>query len=165
MSPLFYSMNSLFTNKSIEKYMKKNSSKYLYVTSVTSNTSKEKAKVYKSKLNSIDLTVKDLIKGIPEAIEKVTDSKEKLTQKGIGLHTKKEYAYVYEEKGQIYIQVSSRKYVTSSSNTYHSGHRSSYYYGYSTRARNIAYSNYANSARQDSVNSRHSSGGGTSSGK
>ena len=82
-----------------------------------------------------------------------------------GLKTDKEYAYIYEENGEIFIQVSSREYINNSGTMYHSRHYHHYYNTYGSTRRSNTYSSYAYSARQKSVNSRTSSGGGTSSGK
>ena len=84
---------------------------------------------------------------------------------GIGLQTDTEYAYVYEEEGLIYIQVSTKKYLNNSGTMYHSLHYHHYYRTYTSNNTSDTYSSYAYSARQRSVNSRTSSGGGTSSGK
>ena len=163
--PMIFSMFSgMFVNKSIQKYLKKEKSKYTYVTSVTNNTNKEKAKVYESKLGSIDATVKDIIDGVPEGINKTTGNEGKIDD-GIGIQTNKEYAFVYRENQKVYIQVSNKKYLNNSGTMYHSNHHG-YYHSYYSRTRPIGtYSNYAYSARQKSVNSRSFSGGGTSSGK
>ena len=64
------------------------------------------------------------------------------------------------------MQVSKKKYVTSNCNAYRSRYRTrGYYRTYSTSSTNSEYTSYLNSARQQSINSRKSSGGGTSSGK
>ena len=154
------------SNQSIQKYISKQSSKYTYVTSVTNNTNNKKAKVYKSSLTTIDAIVKDIIDGVPEGITKTTDVDSSTDDDGIGLQTKKEYAYIYEEDGKIYVQVSDKKYVDSSGgSTYHSS-RSRYYRScYTSSSESSTYSSYAYSAKQKSINSRTSSGGGTSSGK
>lgn len=155
----------LLTNKSMRTYLKKQSSKYEYVTSVTSNENNKKAQLYKSSFSTIDETVKDIIDGVPEGITKTKDLDETTDEDGIGLETSKEYAYVYMENGKVYVQVSEKKYVESSGSTYHSSHRSYYYRTYSSSNENSKYRSYATSARQSSINSRSSSGGGTSSGK
>lgn len=154
------------SNQSIQKYISKQSSKYSYVTSVTNNTNNKKAKVYKSSLKTIDATVKDIIDGVPEGITKTTDVDSSTDDDGIGLQTKKEYAYIYEEDGKIYVQVSDKKYVDSSGgSTYHSSRSRYYRRSYTSSSESSTYSDYAYSARQKSINSRTSSGGGTSSGK
>lgn len=153
-------------NKSIQKYISKQSSKYSYVTSVTNNTNNKKAKVYKSSLTTIDATVKDIIDGVPEGITKTTDVDSSTDDDGIGIQTKKEYAYIYEEDGKIYVQVSDKKYVDSSGgSTYHSSRSRYYRSAYTTSSQSSTYNSYAYSAKQKSINSRTSSGGGTSSGK
>ncbi len=164
--PIISSLFSgLFVNKSIEKYFSKEKTKYEYVTSVTSNVTKDKAKVYKYKSGTLNRAVTDIIDGVPEGITKVIDDDSTTDEDGIGLQTSKEYAYVYEEGGVVYIQVSSKDYVSNSGTTYHS-HRSHYYHrGYNSTRTSSTYTSYANSARQSSINSRTSSGGGTGFGK
>lgn len=154
-----------YTNKSISKYLSKQTTKYTYVTSITNNTNNKKAKVYKSSLSNIDTTVKDIIDGVPEGITETTDSNPNTEEDGIGLQTNKEYAYIYKENKEIYIQVSDKEYVTNSGTMYHSSHSHFYYNTYTSNRNSTVYSNYAYSARQNSINSRTSSGGGTSSGK
>lgn len=163
--PTIISMFSgLFVNKSIQKYLQKETTKYRYETSVTNNTNNEKAKVYESMLGSVDETVKDIIDGVAEGITK-TSGNENNPDEGIGIQTKKEYAFIYKEKQKIYIQVSSKKYLNNSGTMYHSNHYRHYHTYYSGVYSSNKYNNYAYSARQKSVNSRTSSGGGTSSGK
>lgn len=157
--------SGLFTNKSMENYIKKETTKYTYVTSVTNNTNNKKAKVYKSLLTDIDATVKDIIDGVPEGITDTIDSDPNSEDDGIGLRTDKEYAYIYKENNEIFVQVSSKEYVNNSGTMYHSRHYHYYYNTYGSTRKSDTYSSYAYSARQRSVNSRTSSGGGTSSGK
>lgn len=154
-----------FGGKSIEKYLSKAKTKYTYVTSITNNSNRKKAKVYQSKFSTIDATVKDIIDGVPKAITDVIDTVANSQEDGIGIRTKKEYAYVYEENNKIYVQVSSKEYVNRSGTMYHSHHYYHYYGGYTSNRRSTDYTNYAYSARQNSVNSRSFVGGGTSSGK
>lgn len=156
--------SGLFVNKSMQKYFKKETSKYRYETSITNNTNNEKAKVYESKLGTVDATVKDIIDGVPEGITKVSGD-DKKSDEGIGLQTKNEYAFIYKENNKIYIQVSSKKYLNNSGTMYHSNHYRYYHSYYSGSYSSSRYNNYAYSARQKSVNSRTSSGGGTSFGK
>lgn len=158
-------VSGFFENQSIEKYLKNATEKYTYVTSITSNQNNKKAKVYESTYSSIDLTVRDLIDGVPKAITETIDSNPNTDEDGIGLQTKKEYAYIYQENGKIYIQVSDKEYVTSSGTTYHRSHYHHYYNTFGSTRRSTVYSNYAASARQKSINSRTLTGGGTSSGK
>lgn len=167
---IFNLFSGIFVNKSIEKYLIK-STKYKYVTSVTNNSNRKKAKVYESTLSNIDSTVKDIIDEVAEGIEKVksdsiiSNNSLLTNENGIGLQTKKEYAYVYKENGKIYVQVSSKEYMNNSGTMYHSRHYHHYYRTYTSERTNPTYTNYAYSARQRSINSRVSSGGGTSSGK
>ncbi len=164
--PIMLSLFSgLFVNKSIQKYLEKATTKYTYITSVTNNTNKKKAKVYESSFSDIDGTVKDIIDGVPEGITDTIDANPDTEADGIGLQTNNEYAYIYQENGKIYVQVSSKDYVKSSGTMYHSRHHHYYHNTYNSIRRSTKYSNYATSARQRSVNSRTSSGGGTSSGK
>lgn len=109
----------LFVNKSIQKYLQKETTKYRYETSVTNNTNNEKAKIYESMLGSVDETVKDIIDGVPEGITK-TSGNENNPDEGIGLQTKEEYAFIYKEKQKIYIQVSSKKNLNNSRTVYSS---------------------------------------------
>lgn len=156
--------SGLFVNKSMQKYLKKETSKYRYETSITNNTNNEKAKVYESKLKTVDATVKDIINGVPEGITKASGD-DKKSDEGIGLQTKNEYAFIYKENNKIYIQVSSKKYLNNSGTMYHSSHYGHYHSCYMGTRSSSTYNDYAYSARQKSVNSRTSSGGGTSSGK
>lgn len=153
------------SKKSIRNYLKSKSTKYEYVTSITNNENNKKAQVYLSKYTTIDETVKDIISGVPEGITKTKDFDESTSNDGIGLETSNEYAYIYMEDSKVYVQVSEKKYVESSGTTYHSTHYSHYYRTYRTTNENSSYKSYASSARQSSINSRTSSGGGTSSGK
>lgn len=163
LTPMF---QSFFQKKSMRKYIEK-SNKYIYVTSITNNVNKEKAKVYKSLLPTVDSTVKDIIDGIPDAINKVTNSNStsKSINSDVGIQTRDEFAYVYKENSEIFVQVSKKKYVNNSSSTYHSHHSRRYYSTYNSSVTDKSYMDYSSSARQKSVNSRTSMGGGTSSGK
>ncbi len=159
-------LSGLTVNKSINKYIEKNTSKYTYVTSVTNNSNNKKANVYVTKFASLDSAVKDIIDGVPEGITEVIDDDKTTETDGYALETKKEYAYIYKHTdGKIYIQVSEKGYVDESGTTYHSYYNTYYHRSYRRRYRSTSYYNYAKSARQDSINSRTSSGGGTSSGK
>ena len=159
-------MASIFgSGNQMSKYIEKSTSKYTYVTSITNNENNKKAKVYKSKLATIDATVKDIINGVPEGITKTTDIDESSDNDGIGLETKREYAYIYKEGNDIYVQVSEKKYVQSDGKMYHSSHTTYYTKTFRSTAKSSVYTSYAASARQSSISSRRSSGGGTSSGK
>lgn len=163
---VFSSLTSgLFVNKSMQKYIDKQK-KYTYVTSVTNNTNREKAKIYKSPYNEIDTTVKDIISGVPEGITETIDADPNTEEDGIGLKTKEEFAYIYLENGNVYVQVSNKNYANNNKgSTYHNRYHTYYYATYNSNRSSYTYSTYRNSARQQSVNSRTSSGGGTSSGK
>lgn len=158
-------LSGLFVNKSMQKYMEKQLN-YAYVTSVTNNSNNKKAIVYKSPYSTIDQTVKNIIDGVPEGITDIIDSEPNTDEDGIGLYTKKEFAYIYLENGIVYVQVSEKEYANNTGgSTYHSHHYSNYHKTYSSTRKSITYTNYSNSARQQSINSRTTSGGGTSSGK
>jgi hypothetical protein len=163
---VFSSLTSgLFVNKSIQKYIDKQK-KYTYVTSVTNNTNREKAKIYKSPYGDIDTTVKDIISGVPKGITDTIDTDPNTEEDGIGLKTKNEFAYIYLENGNVYVQVSNKNYANNNTgSTYHNRYHTYYYATYNSNRSSYTYSTYRNSARQQSVNSRTSSGGGTSSGK
>ena len=163
---VFSSLTSgLFVNKSIQKYIDKQK-KYTYVTSVTNNTNREKAKIYKSPYGDIDTTVKDIISGVPEGITDTIDTDPNTEEDGIGLKTKNEFAYIYLENGNVYVQVSNKNYANNNTgSTYHNRYHTYYYATYNSNRSSYTYSTYRNSARQQSVNARTSSGGGTSSGK
>lgn len=164
-SVLFPMISGLFVNKSIQKYIEKQSS-YTYVTSITNNVNNKKAKVYKSPYTSIDQTVKNIIDGVPEGITDTIDAVANTDEDGIGLYTSKEFAYIYLENEVVYVQVSEKEYANNSSaSTYHTRHHSYYHRTYSSTRKSTTYTSYSNSARQQSINSRISSGGGTSSGK
>ena len=103
---------------------------------------------------------------MPEGITKtITEDEEGET--GVGLFTKNEYAYVYtSDDNQTLVQVSKNDYVSSTNTLYRSRSHHHYYRTYSSnRLTSSRYYSYANSARQSSVRSRTSSGGGTSYGK
>lgn len=188
--PLFSIIGIVSSNKTIEKYLKSNSS-YTYVTSVTNNSNNKKANIYKSSKLTIDQTVKDIIDGVPEKINKVSQTNNSTTatskniisstiystnnnssstytssSNGVGLITNSEYAYVYKgDDNIIYVQISKKDYVNNSSTVYHSRSHAHYYRTYSSPSTTSSYDSYLSSARQSSINSRVSSGGGTSSGK
>lgn len=157
--------SKIFFKESIEKYIEGNSS-YTYVTSITNNVNNKKAKIYKSPYSSIDETVKNIIDGVPEEITDVIDSDTNTEEDGIGIYTSKEFAYVYIEGSEVYVQVSEKAYADNDGgSTYHRHHRTYYYRTYRSSSRSSTYTTYTQSARQQSVNSRTSSGGGTSAGK
>ncbi|MGL5675950.1 MAG: DUF4178 domain-containing protein [Cellulosilyticaceae bacterium] len=181
-----------FANKEpIKKYLDKNTS-YTYVTSVTSEVNhKQRAHVYRTS-NTLDIAAKELMDKFYNAIESVQDNEE---DGSIALLTDKEYCLLYKgEDDKFYIQVSSRKYTyTSGQYPYYArgstrGFYRSYYYrnaykrdygryksdpnsysnytdDYNMGTGTKDYSGYVASVRQRSVNTRNSSGGGTSSGK
>ena len=173
-------------NKKMQKYLDKETGKYEYVTSVTNNINNTKSKVYKcTQYTTVNETVRDIINGTPEGIVDIKtlnddgSTKSSLStasistsstysneaeENGVGITTKNEYAYVYKEGGIVYIQISKFKYLDGGT-TYHSS-RSHYYTRiYRSGVKSNGYTSYSSSARQESINSRKSSGGGTSSGK
>lgn len=175
----------------IANYLAK-SSNFTYVTSMTADLNeKSKADVYSTTL-STDAAAKLIIDAVGGKTEDVQQSEE---DGSIAIMTKEEYCLVYkDEEGQTLVQISKRLYVYSSThNPYHAHSMTSYYYrrhyysrGYffdSSRYKkanssysqytgdalgvnsNDPYRNYSDTIRQSSVNTRRSSGGGTSSGK
>ena len=160
---LFAGMGSFIASrKTISSFLEKDTN-FSYVTSVTNNENNQKAKVYKTNL-SIYKAFKKIIDGAPESRKKVTYADD---DEGIGIFTNAEYAYVYQSEDNVtYVQVSKKKYVTSGTRAYRSRfHTRGFYRTYTTNSTNSTYNSYLSSARQQSINSRKSSGGGTSSGK
>ncbi len=168
-SPTLFS--DLFANKSIEKYLEKQTKisvpKYYYETSITNNSdNSKKARLYKSNLKSIDAVVKDIINGVHEGITDIIDYDPDTEEDGIGVYTKNEFVYIYMEDNDVYVQVSGKGYVNKGGTLYHGGNHNTYYHRtYNSTRKSTVYSNYRYSARQNSINSRKTSGGGTSSGK
>lgn len=174
----------------IASYLKKTAG-FTYVTSIT-GSQRQKADVYKSSYD-VDTTVKMIIDAIDGKTEHVQQNTED-GDTSVGILTKKEYCLVYTSEDGVLVQVSSRKYAYyndsapyhSTSNTHRYYRRfyrstgyvidssdysgsSSPYDSYSDTTINTSgsdtYNTYSGSVRQASVNSRTSSGGGTSSGK
>ena len=173
----------------ISKYLE-NTSAYTYVTSITGSQN-EKADVYQT-VGDIDWAARDVIDAIEGNTVDVQQSTEDGT---VAILTKKEYCFIYtSEDGDTLVQISTRKYAYyNDDDPYHSDTRQrryyrSYYYsrGYSSDVSDYStgsspyssytgdtlgssstdiYNSYSNSVRQASVDSRTSSGGGTSSGK
>lgn len=171
LSDAFTAIGGLKTNH-IQSYLE-TSGYFTYVTSVTNSENNKKAKVYKTDL-TIEEAVKKIIDNVPEQIDTVSQVEKQEGEEGddsVGLGTSKEYAFVYlSEEGTTYVQVSNKNYVTQNSDAYRSryGRRHRYsrtYFLGSYGNTNSSYTSYLNSARQSSVNSRRSSGGGTSYGK
>lgn len=175
----------------IDKYLS-DSVNYSYVTSVTGKE-KQKANVYSTSY-SVDEAAKDIINKIEGKTEGVQQNTED-GDSSIGIMTKKEYCLVYtSEEGGTLVQVSNRKYAYYNDSTpYHSRRHTHRYYrrfyytmAYtkdSSRYRSgtspyssyddtsldtsisDAYKSYSSSIRQNSINTRSSSGGGTNFGK
>ena len=186
-------LENIHFTSSISRYLKKDAS-YTYVTSITGRD-KQKADVYKAPSGfTIDQTTKDIIRAIEGNTEYVQQDTED-EDGSVGILTQNEYALVYtSEDGDVLVQVSNRKYAyTSDNDLYRGTHRSRRYYrrfyystGYSYDSNTYSsssspyssfddsgigyssdnsYNSYSGSVRQESVNSRRSSGGGLSSGK
>lgn len=165
---------------------------YTYVTSITGSQN-EKADVYKT-IGDIDWTAKDIIDTIDGNTVDVQQNTED-GDGSVGILTTKEYCLIYtSEEGETLVQISTRKYAYyNDDDPYHSDTRTRRYYrsfyfsrGYNTDASDYTtgsspyagytgdtvgysstdtYSSYSDSVRQSSLDSRTSSGGGTSSGK
>lgn len=176
---------------SISKYLKE-SPVYNYVTSITGSQN-EKADVYET-VGDIDWTAKDIIDAVDGKTVDVQQNTEE-GDGTVAILTKKEYCLIYtSEDGDTLVQISTRKYAYyNDDDPYRSDTRTRRYYrgfyysrGYDSDASSYStgsspydgytgdvvgssgtdtYSSYSDSVRQASVDSRYSSGGGTSSGK
>lgn len=94
-------------NSTILNYLKTNSSKYIYITSITGENN-EKADVYKSN-SDLDSTAKDIINSINGEVESVQQNTED-GDNSIAILTNDEYCLIYiSEDKEVLIQVSSRK--------------------------------------------------------
>lgn len=182
----------IFINKDkIADYLS-SSGLFTYTTSITSDlNNNEKADVYSTAL-SVEEAAKSVIDCVNGDVEDIQENAEDGT---VGIMTKYEYCLVYTDtENQTLAQISQRSYVYSSTNEpycstnttaryfrrhyytigyssdssrykkYTSGY-DNYDDGYIDTDSNNKYKTYSNSVRQSSVNSRTSSGGGTSSGK
>jgi len=120
----------LLVNKSIGKYLEKQTKvdtpKYTYITTLTNDVNDKEAKVYQSTLTTIDAVVKDIVDGVPEGITEIVDTNLDTEEDGVGIHTRKDFAYIYFENGVIYIQVSRGAYVNAGGALYHSNHQTNY---------------------------------------
>ncbi|MDY4077669.1 MAG: DUF4178 domain-containing protein [Clostridium sp.] len=165
---------------------------FTYTTSITSDlNNNEKADVYSTAL-SVEEAAKSVIDCVNGDVEDIQENAEDGT---VGIMTKYEYCLVYTDtENQTLAQISQRSYVYSSTNNpYRSTNTTARYFrrhyytigyssdssrykkytsgydnyddGYIDTDSNNKYKTYSNSVRQSSVNSRTSSGGGTSSGK
>ena len=182
----------IFINKDkIADYLS-SSGLFTYTTSITSDlNNNEKADVYSTAL-SVEEAAKSVIDCVNGDVEDIQENAEDGT---VGIMTKYEYCLVYTDtENQTLAQISQRSYVYSSTNEpYHSTNTTARYFrrhyytigyssdssrykkytsgydnyddGYIDTDSNNKYKTYSNSVRQSSVNSRTSSGGGTSSGK
>ena len=184
--------SKIFANKDeIADYLS-SSGLFTYTTSITSDlNNKEKADVYSTPL-SVEEATKNVIDCVDGDVQDVQENTEDGT---VGLMTEYEYCLVYADaENQTLVQISPRSYVYSSTNDpyncrnttaryfrrhyYTSGYYSdskrykkytsgydNYDDGYVDTNSTNKYQTYSDSVRQSSVNSRTSSGGGTSSGK
>ena len=182
----------IFINKDkITDYLS-SSGLFTYTTSITSDlNNNEKADVYSTAL-SVEEAAKSVIDCVNGDVEDIQENAEDGT---VGIMTKYEYCLVYTDtENQTLAQISQRSYVYSSTNNpYRSTNTTARYFrrhyytigyssdssrykkytsgydnyddGYIDTDSNNKYKTYSNSVRQSSVNSRTSSGGGTSSGK
>ena len=182
----------IFINKDkIADYLS-SSGLFTYTTSITSDlNNNEKADVYSTAL-SVEEAAKSVIDCVNGDVEDIQENAEDGT---VGIMTKYEYCLVYTDtENQTLAQISQRSYVYSSTNNpYRSTNTTARYFrrhyytigyssdssrykkytsgydnyddGYIDTNSNNKYKTYSNSVRQSSVNSRTSSGGGTSSGK
>lgn len=179
------------SSKKISKYLSETPA-YTYVTSITGSQN-EKADVYET-IGDIDWVAKDIIDAIEGNTVDVQQDTEN-GDGAVAILTKKEYCLIYtSEEGNTLVQISTRKYAYYNdddpylSDTGTRRYYRSFYYsrGYNSDASDYStgsspyagytgdtvgsngsdvYSSYSDSVRQASVNSRTSSGGGTSSGK
>lgn len=184
-------VSNIHFTTNIQKYLDKSSS-YTYVTSVTGNE-KQKAKVYSSPF-TIDATAKDIIAAIEGDTEYVQQDDTE-TEGAVAILTEKEYCVIYTAlEGDVYVQISNRKYAYTTDDDLYDGseearryyrrfyHSTGYfsdserYSGYSSPyssydgeafsyASGNTYDSYSSSIRQSSIASRQSSGGGLSGGK
>lgn len=181
---------SVSSKSNISDYLGSSAS-YAYVTSIT-GAQNEKADVYQT-VGNIDWAVMDIIDAIEGRNVDVQQNIEE-GDESVAILTDGEYCLVYtSEDGDTLVQVSTRKYAyyndddpyrsRSGTRRYYrsfyfsrgynvdtlnyGGGASPYsnYTGDTVENRNDVYSSYADSVRRSSVNSRTSSGGGTSSGK
>ena len=90
-------------NSTILNYLKTNSSKYIYITSITGENN-EKADVYKSN-SDLDSTAKDIINSINGEVESVQQNTED-GDNSIAILTNDEYCLIYiSEDKEVLIQV------------------------------------------------------------
>lgn len=187
-------MAMLVGGNQIKKYLEDQTNIYTYRTSVTSDIdTKKKADVYVSIYN-LDMTARDIIDGIEGDTAYVQQNTED-GDDSIAIITDDEYCIIYtSDDDETLVQVSSRSYVYSSSNSLYRGRAGSnrYYrrYYYSTAYKTDknkykkqsdsfsgyddtsissysgdTYSSYSSSVRQSSIAARRSSGGSSSFGK
>ena len=91
-----------YSNRLMSRHIETNE-KYELVDMIISKSNPNKAYIYKSKFESIDATVRDLIESVPMKVEKIVEDGNEETN-CIGIITQIEYAYIYEKDGEIYVQ-------------------------------------------------------------
>lgn len=185
-------VGSMKSKNAISKYLK-DSANFESITSIT-GSDREKADVYKTE-QSVDLAVKEIIDAIEGNTEDVQQNTEDGDNSVAILTKYEYCLVYVSEDNETLVQISSRKYAyNSNSSLYRSSYWTNRYYrryyyskGYSSdfsTYKNVSspynsfndsaidntsydstYNTYSSSVRQSSVNSRSSSGGGTSSGK
>lgn len=177
----------------INEFLSKEDSHFVYTTSITSDlNSKEKANVYNSDL-SIDETAKSIIEGIKGNVKDVQQNQ--IDQSIVILTDNEYSIVYNDIENKILVHNSTRKFAYSSTNTLYNATEETddfyrnYYYNYALSEDTSKYSSntngygssriyrrpmfssdnyyndYSSSVRQSSINTRNSSGGGTSSGK
>lgn len=155
----------------------KSNAMFAYETSVTSNNkSNTKSDIYRSDY-ALDTVCKAIIDMDPENVKSVVTSNDSIGEDQIMIQTDKETALVYQgENGNTLVQVDKKGEEPQDEykpyRAYH-GHRLYWFFrsvagnNYSdpTTINTTKYDNYVSSARQASIYSRSSRGGGTSFGK
>lgn len=133
----------------IDKHCKKDNY-YELVDEIKNTSSHSKANVYKTKYPDMDTCVKDIITNMPNHIKKVNDAE---SVQGIAVETAKEYAYVYEEEGVVYIQVCGKDFLKDKSGVtvYHNNHLNGYLAGYRYQSKSSYYTNYINEVKKQNA--------------
>ncbi|MCR5214211.1 MAG: DUF4178 domain-containing protein [Eubacterium sp.] len=134
-----YAGEILLSFKKIEPYLKKTTTAYTYVTSITGED-KQKANVYEyisgssllenySEEEALMMVAKDIIDGVSGNSDSIQQNTED-DDYTVAILTKKEYCIIYRgDDDKIYVQVSSRKYTyTSDKEPYRSRARTHRYY-------------------------------------
>ncbi|MDR3060125.1 MAG: DUF4178 domain-containing protein [Prevotella sp.] len=155
----------------------KSNAMFAYETSVTSNNkSNTKSDIYRSDYDP-DGTCKIIIDMDPENVKSVVTSNDSIGEDLIMVQTDKETALIYMgEDGNTMVQIDKKgEEPQEEYSPYRAYHRHRMYWFFRSVARNnypdhttintTKYDNYVSSARQSSIYSRSSQGGGTSFGK